>query len=274
MQERGPGLTDQAALPEERQRLVLDRLARDGRVLSAGLARELGVSEDTVRRDLRELAGAGRCKRVYGGALPLSPESGTAAEREARAPARKAALAREAARLVRPGQLVLLDAGSTNLAIARALPEGLGITVATNAPSVAAALVGRAGIELLVIGGRVDPRAGASVGARAMREVAAIRADLCFLGACAVEAGSGVAAFDHEEAALKAAMLAASGEAAVAATTEKLGAAAPYVVAPLSDLAHLVVEAEAPDALLGPIRARGVRVHVAAAAYPRRHNEG
>src|SRR3712207_8261845 len=59
---------------------------------------------------------------------------------------------------------------------------------------------------------------------------------------------------------------------AVAATTEKLGAAAPYVVAPLADLAHLVVEAEAPEALLGPIRARGVRVRVAAAA-PRQQQD-
>lgn len=248
-------------LPDQRQGLILDRLARDGRVLAVELARELDVSEDTVRRDLRELAAAGRCKRVYGGALPLSPEAGALAERSTRAPARKAALGRKAAGLVRPGQLLLIDAGSTNLAIARALPGGLGLTVATNGTAIAAALTGRPGIELLVIGGRVDPRAGAALGARAMREVQAIRADLCFLGACAVEAGAGIAAFDAEEAALKAAIVAASGEVAVAATTERLGTAAPYLVAPTSDLVHLVVDAAAPAALIEPFRALGVRVH-------------
>ena len=91
------------------------------------------------------MAAAGQCRRVYGGALPLSPASGPLAARLAEAPERKAALGRAAAALARPGQVLLIDAGSTNAAIARALPAGLGVTVATNAPDIAADLVGRPG---------------------------------------------------------------------------------------------------------------------------------
>ena len=149
------------ALPGERQRLILERLARDGRVVAAALARELGTSEDTIRRDLRELAAAGRCERVYGGALRLSPASGSFAQREATAPARKAALGRRAAALVRPGQILLIHAGTTNVAIAAALPERQGLTVATNAPAVATALLGREGSRCCSLAaGSTTARAG------------------------------------------------------------------------------------------------------------------
>ena len=249
------------ALREERQQIILEHLSRRGRVLAGDLAREFRTSEDTIRRDLRAMAAAGQCRRVYGGALPLSPASGSLAERRTEAPERKAALGRAAAALVRPGQVVFFDAGSTNAAIARALPAGLGVVVATNAPDIASDLVGRAGVELIVIGGRVDPRSGAALGARALRDVRAIRVDLAFLGACAVDARAGVAAFDAEEAEFKR-LVAERAKAVVAAvTTDKLGTAAPFAVAPASLLSHLVVEADAPERALAPLRRCGVRVH-------------
>jgi len=249
------------ALPDERQQIILDRLARRGRVLAGDLAREFRTSEDTIRRDLREMAAAGKCRRVYGGALPLSPASGPLAARISQAPERKAALGRAAAALVRAGQVLFFDAGSTNAAIARALPAGLDLVIATNAPDIAADLVGKAGVELIVIGGRVDPRSGAALGARALRDARAIRVDLAFLGACAVDVRAGVAAFDAEEAEFK--RLIAEGAKAVAAavTTDKLGTAAPFAVAPVSRLTHLVVEADAPENALAPLRRAGVSVH-------------
>jgi len=248
------------SLPGERQGAILDELARRGRVLAAELAREFKTSEDTIRRDLRDMAAAGLCRRVYGGALPLSPASGTLAARLTEAPERKAALGRAAAGLVAPGQTLFIDAGSTNSAIARALPPGLGVTVVTNAPSVAEALVARPGVELVLIGGRVDPRTGAALGARAFRDARDIRVDLAFLGACAVDAEAGVASFEAEEAEFKR-LVAGQATAVVAAVTnEKLGTAAPFFVMPVAALTHLVVEADAPEAALAPVSASGVHV--------------
>jgi len=248
------------SLPDERRQIIIDRLAWRGRVLAGDLAREFGTSEDTIRRDLRDMAAAGKCRRVYGGALPLSPASGALAARSAEAPERKAALGRAAAALARPGQVLFFDAGSTNAAIARALPAGLGLTVATNAPDIASDLVGRPGVELIVIGGRVDPRSGAALGARALRDAREIRADLAFLGACAVDAEAGVAAFEAEEAAFKRLVAERAKSVAVAVTTDKLGTAAPFAVAPLARLAYLVVEADAPEEALAPLRQTGVSV--------------
>ena len=249
------------ALPDERQQVILERLSRRGRVLAGDLAREFRTSEDTIRRDLREMAAAGQCRRVYGGALPLSPASGSLAARRTEAPERKAALGRAAAALVQASQVLFFDAGSTNAAIARALPAGLDLTVATNAPDIAAELLGKPGVELIVIGGRVDPRSGAALGVRALRDARAIRVDLAFLGACAVDARGGVAAFGAEEAEFKRLVAERAKAVATAVTTEKLGTAAPFAIAPASILTHLVVEADAPDKALAPLRRAGIRVH-------------
>lgn len=257
-------LTPLVVLPQQRQSAILDRLAREGRVVAAELAREFGTSEDTIRRDLRELASAGHCRRVYGGALPLSPAFGTLAERKAEAPLRKAALAVACAKLVetrmQPGGVLFLDAGSTNLAIARALPTGLQAMVATNAPDIAAVLMQHERLELMMIGGRIDRRTGAALGGRALRDAREIRADFAILGACAVSAAAGVAAFDAEEAEFKKLVAAGAASVTAAVINDRLGASAPFAVIPTARLAMLVVEADAPPAEIASLASLGVEV--------------
>ena len=90
-------------LVAERRDLLLARLREEGKVLAKDLAAELGVSEDSIRRDLRDLAAAGLCQRVYGGALPVSPAIGDYASRTSISVAGKERVARTAAGLVRPG---------------------------------------------------------------------------------------------------------------------------------------------------------------------------
>src|SRR3954469_21361211 len=104
-------------LPAQRKALILDRLRTTGQVVAKDLAAELGVSEDSVRRDLRELAAAGLCQRVYGGALPVSPATAHYAQRQRVEPASKQRVATAAAQLVEPGRTAILDGGTTALAV-------------------------------------------------------------------------------------------------------------------------------------------------------------
>jgi DeoR/GlpR family transcriptional regulator of sugar metabolism len=249
------------ALPQERQQLILERLRSHGRVVAAELSAEFEVSEDSIRRDLRELAAQGLCKRVYGGALPLSAAAAPLKQRRGEHAGRKQALARKAATLVRQGQILLIDAGTTNAAIAAALPERFGLTVVTNAPDIAQILIEREGFEILLIGGRIDARIGAAVGAQALREIERIRADLCFPGACAIDAESGLWGFDSEEVLLKRAMIEASGETAIVVTSDKLGTVATHRVAQLEEVQHLVVEHEVDRATRAAFAAHGVAVY-------------
>src|SRR3954465_14734211 len=140
-------------LTEERRQAILEQLDREGKVVVAELSTSLDVSLDTVRRDLQELAEAGRVRRVHGGALPPAVGSRPYAVRREQAPAAKAAIARAPARLLRDGQVIVLDAGTTTLEVARHLPAELQATVITNSPPTAVPLAQHPGAEGTGAGG-------------------------------------------------------------------------------------------------------------------------
>ncbi|WP_313341146.1 DeoR/GlpR family DNA-binding transcription regulator [Stenotrophomonas sp.] len=251
-------------LPGERQQTILRLLREQGRVFSAQLALQMAVSEDSIRRDLRDLAGQGLCRKVHGGALPAAPDFPPLPARHAQQAAQKRALAAAAVAQVRPGNCILLDAGSTNSAIAACLPQQQGLHVITNAPDIALALMARGGIEVSLIGGRLDPRAGACIGAQALEAVSGLRADLCFIGTCAVDAEAGLWAIDGEEAPLKRALLAASSRCIAVATNDKLGTQAAYRVVGAEQIDLLVIEHDAPDAQVQAFQRRGIDIQRAA----------
>lgn len=243
----------------ERQDLIRTRLDLSGRVIAAELAQELGVSEDTIRRDLREMAASGLCRRVYGGALRISQSPTSMNERMAVGGESKAALALAAAGLIPAGSTVFLDAGSTNLALARALPAGSGLTVATNAPAIAAALLERE-IATIQLGGMIDPRVGGAIGAKAMRDAEAFRPDILVLGVCGIDLDAGVTASTFEDAEFKRFLASRSKTVLVAVTSDKLSTAAPYSVVPLSRVACAVIEADADDTEVAALAAAGIDI--------------
>lgn len=244
-------------LLRERKSLIQERLRTEGRVLAVDLAREFGVSEDTIRRDLREMAAAGLCERVYGGALPVAPDAGSLVARISRAPERKAALARAAVAFLRPRMTVFLDAGSANLAIAQAIGPDLSATIITNTPPIAAALMEKPGIEVILVGGPLNRAVGAAVGARAQRDAELLRPDLAILGTCGADAEAGLTAFHFEDAEFKRLIASRSRALLAAVTTDKLGTAAPHTVVAIDGASTLVLEADAPEAEVAAFTARG-----------------
>lgn len=196
---------------------------------------------------LRALAAEGRCRRVYGGALPISPASTPIDVRVDEARGRKDALARVAASLVQPGQLVFLDNGSTNLAIVKFLGADSRITVATNSVAIASEVMKRKDLQLVMVGGTVDPHVGGCVDAGAIAIVSEMNFDHCFVGACAVSATAGVCAFDLADARFKKALVVAGQHNVVLVTNEKLETRAPYRVSAVSEIHHFIVEQDAPD---------------------------
>jgi len=259
-------------MPAERQKEILERIRKDGRVLAADLAREFSTSEDTIRRALRDLAAQGLCARVYGGALAISPASGTLLQRRREAVDRKLALGQKMAAIIQPGQFVFIDAGSTNLAAARSLPKNIGLTIATHDPTIAAVLAERTDLALVTIGGQVNPLIGAAVDGRALRQVLELRPDLLLLGICAIDVEDGIAAFQSEDAQMKSALLERSGSVAIAVLNEKLSTSAPFQVAAVDVIGDLVVEEDAPKQVMLEFESRGIRVHRANA--PSRKSNG
>ena len=229
-------------IPLARRDVIAARIAQGQSAVAKDLADEFGVSEDAIRRDLRALAAEGLCRRVYGGALPISPSTAPMATRIDEARERKAALALAAATTIRQGEFLFLDSGSTNLALARSLPEDFDLTIATNSIDIAGVVAIRPDLRLVLVGGHVDPLVGGCVDADAIQFVSRMNIDRCFVGACAVSADGGVSAFHPADATFKRALVAASRESLVLATTEKLGERAPYRVAQVEQIACYVVE--------------------------------
>ena len=190
-------------LTAERKRKLLDVLRTEGKILASDLSRRFGVSEDTVRRDLRELDRAGLLQPRPRRRLPRPPVAIDYLDRERESTDAKKRIGAAAARLLHPGEVIALDAGTTPLAVAEHLPADLAVTVVTHGLTAAIVLAEHPAAEGVVVGGRLFKSARASVGVSAVDAYRLLRPDACILGAAGVHPEAGVTTLDGEEAEVK-----------------------------------------------------------------------
>ncbi|MBB6099499.1 DeoR/GlpR family transcriptional regulator of sugar metabolism [Deinobacterium chartae] len=233
-------------LSSQRKQYILDTLRRDGQIVAKTLSQELGLSEDTIRRDLRELAQEGLLQRVHGGALPASPAVADFAARQALSGEAKVAIGRAAAERIQPGQVVMLDGGTTAIQVARHLPPHLEATIVTHSPSVAVELAHHRHVEVILIGGRLFKHSVVAVGSAALEAIRRVRADLYYLGVTGLHPQAGLTTGDLEEAHIKRALSEQAAETVALASAEKLNAASPYQVAPITELSGIITERAVP----------------------------
>ena len=245
-------------LAAARKELLLARLRQDGRIVAKEIAAELGLSDDSIRRDLRELDAAGLAVRVYGGALPASPAVADYASRASVATDSKRRVAAAAVALIEPGATVIIDGGTTALAMVDALPRGLECTIITHSPTVAAALVDHAA-SVFIIGGQLFKHSVVACGAAAVEAASAISADLFFLGVTGMHPSEALTTGDPDEAAMKRALAARAAETWVLASEEKVGAASRFRVLGLDDVAGIITDV-ADSATVRELRGAGVVV--------------
>jgi DeoR family glycerol-3-phosphate regulon repressor len=234
---------------QERQALIEQVLRAQGRVEVAELALRFGVSEDSIRRDIRLLAARGVARKTHGGAVALHLAPLAATERIEVASGAKRAIAAAALAHVQPHQTLFIDGGSTTLAFAQALRAAEAprpLTVITASFDVFAALVGDAQLQLVLAGGRWDPSTRMFLGEQGAATLQTYRADLALLGACALHPRLGLTSIEAEDAALKRVMVEASALRIVLADASKLGTVAPHAVCALTALDRVISDAS-PD---------------------------
>ena len=247
-------------LAAERRNLILEILRKEGRVLATELSVRLGTSEDTIRRDLREMAGDGLIQRVHGGALLRSPDETSYTHRQKNLSPAKVGIAQRAAQLVEPGMVIFLTGGTTNAQLAAALPRGLNATVITHNPAAAVALGDHDRIEVILIGGKLFKRSMVTVGGEALETVRGMHADLCMLGVCSLHPEKGITIPDMEESIITRAMIEQSADVAALATAKKLGTASHFTVGSIQEIDMIVTEKTAPAAVLAPYRDLGIEI--------------
>ncbi len=217
-------------LREERLQIILKMLETDQRVSSVQLAEILNVSDDTIRRDLNELAENGLLKKVHGGAIPKSPNPYKLSERINIAHEEKLILANKAQQFFRDGQVILMDNGSTNMAVARLMSPDLKATVFTTSIPIAQILCEHPHIDLFLLGGRVFKDAQNTYGTEVIELLSKIRADIFLLGVCGMHHQIGVTIPDWGESVVKRKMVEVSEKVVALITADKLNTAESYVV--------------------------------------------
>lgn len=263
-----PVSPDDEVIPDvyapERHQQILDTARAHGRVEVAGLARELAVTPETVRRDLTALERRGVLRRVHGGAIPverLGIEPGVA-DREGHAAGEKERIARAALDELPDGGSVILDAGTTTVRLAELLPTDRELTVVTHSIPVASILISRPNLTLHLLGGIVRGRTLAAVGAWTKAQVAEIYADVAFMGTNSISVERGLTTPDLAEAAVKRALMSAARRVVVLADHTKFGRDDFALVAPLTDVDTVITDIGLDVELAEDIENAGPRVVV------------
>lgn len=205
----------------ERHAFIIRQINLHNKVLSSTLSVQLKVSEDTIRRDLAELADSGEIIKVHGGALSKSYHY-PVQQNSVYAQDEKRIIAKKAITLIQPGMTVLTEAGTTMLEMVRMIPDNIEATFFTVSPLMALELTEHPLLTVILLGGQIDMSAQITIGERPVSELAEIRVDLCFLGVHAIDAKAGLTEIDWKVTQVKKAMIQSSDKLAILTIAEKL----------------------------------------------------
>jgi len=251
-------------LNEERRRAILEILNRDGRVLVKDLASRFTTSHVTIRNDLEVLHSRGMLHRTHGGALPVEMAAlldPSLREKEELHREEKELIGEAAVKLVKEGQSVVLDSGTTTTAAARALRDRRQLTVITNAVNIAAELAGTA-IEVILTGGVLREKSFSLVGPLAEETLRRLSADLLLLGVDGFDVHFGLTTPNLLEARVNRVMMEVSRRCIVICDSSKFGRRSLSLIAPVSLVHHVITDGRIPKSDLRTLKQAGIEVTV------------
>lgn len=247
-------------LKKERQAYILHQVNLHNKVLSSSLCSEINVSEDTIRRDLQELADEGKIIKVHGGALSHSFNQVHFSTNGVYSQNQKRTIAQKAIGLIGNGMFVLTSGGTTILEMARSLPPQLKATFISGSIPAILEYMHHPNIEVIMIGDRISKNSKITVGSEAIAKIKQVKADICFLGTNAIDTEQGITDNDWEVVQLKKAMIESSKKVVCLTISEKINSVQPIKVCRLNEIDMLITELSPDDPLLKPYINAGVKV--------------
>lgn len=253
------------AIATKRRSSILDELQSKGRLRVANLSRDLGVSEVSIRRDLRILEEKGLLKRIHGGAVALD-DSATETSLAVQDPQRekKERIGKAAAQLVRRGESLIFDSGSTPLQVARSLDRGLlqsgNLTVISAYLPVVRELGRWSGVHFILLGGIYLPNYDLMVGPQTIQQLKGLHVDKIFLGADGMTLSQGLTTANVLEAEVDRAMVQAATEVIAVSDSSKIGVIGLATIMPFSGINMLITDSEAPPDFVNSLRRQGIEV--------------
>ena len=246
-------------LKKERQAVILRNVNLHNRLLVTDLSEEIKVSEDTIRRDLQELADDGKLIKVHGGALSKSFHNSFNSS-AVYAMENKKIIAQKAVKLIKDGMFVLTSGGTTIIEMAKALPKDLQATFITGSVPAAFEYIRHPNIEIILIGDKLSKGSQITVGGEAIAKIKQIRADICFLGINALHVSQGLTDNDWEVVQVKKAMMESSEKTVLLTISEKINTTQRIRICETKDVDIIITELNEEDELLNPFKNIGLTV--------------
>jgi DeoR/GlpR family transcriptional regulator of sugar metabolism len=247
-------------LKQERQSYILHQVNLHNKVLCTDLSQHINVSDDTIRRDLQELAEAGKLIKVHGGALSPSFHNGHYASREVYSYTQKKIIAQKAASLIEDGMFVLTGGGTTIIELARALRPSLRATFISGSIPAIYEYMNHPNIDVIVIGDKISKNSKITIGLEAISRIRQLKADICFMGINALNLQNGVSDNDWDVVQIKKAMVEASQKLVCLTIAEKINSQQPLQVCESSKIDTLITELLPDDPLFKPYKEAGIRM--------------
>jgi DeoR/GlpR family transcriptional regulator of sugar metabolism len=247
-------------LKAERHKYIMTKLIEDQKVITADLALDLDLSEDTIRRDLNDLDDKNLLKKVYGGAILVAEKATDVFDIIIAAEEEKKKIVTKALSLLREGQVIIMSGGSTNLVFAKLIPSDLKATIYTYSLPIAMQLSQHPNIDLIFIGGKMQKNAMVTIGMDVIQVLSKIKADICFIGASSINVKQGLTEVGYEVSIVKKAMIESSDKVVSMFASNKLNTKMPHNVCDLNQLDCIVTDLDPADSRLEEYRKLGVLI--------------
>jgi DeoR/GlpR family transcriptional regulator of sugar metabolism len=247
-------------LKAERHKYIMTKLIEDQKVITADLALDLDLSEDTIRRDLNDLDDKNLLKKVYGGAIQTVEKPSDVFDIVITAEEEKRKIVSKALSLLHDGQVIIMSGGSTNLVFAKLIPSELKATIYTYSLPIAMQLSQHPNIDLIFIGGKMQKNAMVTIGMDVIQVLSKIKADICFIGASSINLKQGLTEVGYEVSIVKKAMIDSSDKVVSMFASNKLNTKMPHIVCDINQLSTIVTELDPEDSRLEEYRKLGVSI--------------
>lgn len=234
-------------LKEERQDAIIELLNNEQKVLASELSNLFKVSEDTIRRDLKELDNRGLLRRVHSGALRIGPPITDFSYRQNIYNEEKEKIAKKALPFLKQNSVILIDGSTTNLALVKLIPIDFKATIITNSPPISMALSQHKEIEVINIGGILYKQSMVNLGIMTYQQIKNIRADLFIMGIYNIDDEAGTSVPTIQEAEIKREMSDVSTEILSMITSDKFGTISNNIVGSIGDLNYLITDYVTPQ---------------------------
>jgi DeoR family transcriptional regulator, carbon catabolite repression regulator len=247
-------------LKEERFNHILKLIKKRGKVFYETLSEDLNISEDTARRDIESLHNNGLLFKVRGGAISVSRNPLSFQDRSQYLPEEKEWIALKAQQLIKKGQTIFMDGGSTICAIANHLPANSSFRLVTNNMALIPIISKFKGIELIILGGIHNRETATNTGGQTCQEVKQYIASLYFMGTCALQKDFGISAVFQNDGEVKRSMLRNANKTFALVNSSNLNTTEHYKVCDIKDIGGMITELATDDPKLDDFRHLGIRL--------------